>query len=225
LLVCNNPGVPNVKNGENNPELVGDDACKKAQEMISDFEKNHTLLETDVDYLFNIWESYFVSSKVHSFWTPPEIVFNHFNVSFFPEKIKKGFNAAIGTDILHWTTIVKISKRELLPYTKDFIQTSSIESDLKEMFHTLDILVIGVDDKKLATLFPTLAIQFDISIQDTFFHEGEIIVVKYGWNKWKGFKRILVVWSIANPFIFGHLSSDEKTQVGLKIKRLWRKRK
>jgi len=84
----------------------------------------------------------------------------------------------------------------------------------------LDVLVIGVDEKKLVVLFPNLVINFDKSLQDTFYHSGEIIAVKYGWNKWKGFKHVLVVWSIANPFIFSHLSASEKTSVGMKIKQL-----
>jgi len=71
LLVCNNPGLPNVKNGENNIEIIGPEAQAKVNEMI-EYEEHRMLRTSDVDYFFTIWENYFNYSSVHGFWTPPE---------------------------------------------------------------------------------------------------------------------------------------------------------
>ena len=71
LLVCNNPGVPDVKNGENNSGIVSKTAKKKVSSMIKQYKANNTLTEADVEYMFNIWEKYFLQPKVHGFWFPP----------------------------------------------------------------------------------------------------------------------------------------------------------
>ena len=53
-----------------------------------------------------------------------EIVFNCFNVSFFPEKIKTGYNAAIGTDMLHSATVEKLLSRTVKPCMQTFMENS-----------------------------------------------------------------------------------------------------
>jgi len=53
-------------------------------------------------------------------------------------KIKTGFNAALGTDTLSWATTKKISDRTIMPFMKAFLETSPIEVNLQQLFHTLN---------------------------------------------------------------------------------------